>query len=98
MGFRRIKGKVGVGDVAPDLTLPSQVGEEDSLSDFLGKKRAIVLFFYPKDDTPGCTKEACSFRDGYEQFGQLEAEVIEGKHRLGKLSPAVRPERGTACP
>jgi peroxiredoxin Q/BCP len=65
-----------VGDVAPDFTLPSQSGEEVSLGDFLGRKRAIVLFFYPKDDTPGCTKEACSFRDGYEQFEKLEAEVI----------------------
>jgi peroxiredoxin Q/BCP len=65
-----------VGDVAPDFTLPSQSGEEVSLRDFIGRKRAIVLFFYPKDDTPGCTKEACSFRDGYEQFEELQAEVI----------------------
>jgi peroxiredoxin Q/BCP len=65
-----------VGDVAPDFTLPSQSGEEVNLRDFIGRKRAIVLFFYPKDDTPGCTKEACSFRDGYEQFEELEAEVI----------------------
>jgi peroxiredoxin Q/BCP len=65
-----------VGDVAPDFILPSQSGEEVSLRDFIGRKRAIVLFFYPKDDTPGCTKEACSFRDGYEKFEELEAEVI----------------------
>ena len=76
MDSRRIKGQVGVGDVAPNFTLPSQSGEEVSLRDFMGKKRALVLFFYPKDDTPGCTKEACSFRDGYEQFEKLEAEVI----------------------
>lgn len=76
MGSRRTKGKVGVGDAAPDFTLPSQSGEEVSLRTFVGRKRAIVLFFYPKDDTPGCTKEACSFRDGYEQFEKLEAEVI----------------------
>ena len=76
MSSRRTKGKVGVGDVAPDFTLPSQSGEEVSLRDFIGRKRAIVLFFYPKDDTPGCTKEACSFRDGYEQFEELQAEVI----------------------
>jgi len=76
LGSRRTKGKVGVGDVAPDFTLPSQSGEEVSLRDFIGRKRAIVLFFYPKDDTPGCTKEACSFRDGYEQFEELQAEVI----------------------
>jgi thioredoxin-dependent peroxiredoxin len=76
MGSRRAKGKVGVGDVAPDFTLTSHSGEEVSLRDFVGKKRAVVLFFYPKDDTPGCTKEACSFRDGYEQFGNLGVEVI----------------------
>jgi thioredoxin-dependent peroxiredoxin len=65
-----------VGDVAPDFTLTSHSGEEVSLRDFVGKKRAVVLFFYPKDDHPGCTKEACSFRDGYEQFGNLGVEVI----------------------
>jgi peroxiredoxin Q/BCP len=67
---------VGVGDTAPDFTLPSQSGEEVSLGDFINRKRAVVLFFYPKDDTPGCTKEACSFRDEHERFGNLEAEVI----------------------
>jgi peroxiredoxin Q/BCP len=76
MDYRLTKGKVGVGDVASDFTLRSQSGEEVSLGDFVGRKRAIVLFFYPKDDTPGCTKEACSFRDDYEQFEKLEAEVI----------------------
>ena len=76
MAYRLTKGKVGVGDVASDFTLRSQSGEEVSLGDFVGRKRAIVLFFYPKDDTPGCTKEACSFRDDYEQFEKLEAEVI----------------------
>ena len=67
MGSQQTKVKVGVGDVAPDFTLLSQSGERVSLRDCLGKKRALNLFFYPKDDTPGCTKEACSFRDGYEQ-------------------------------
>ncbi len=62
--------------MALDFTLRSQSGEEVSLGDFVGRKRAIVLFFYPKDDTPGCTKEVCSFRDDYEQFEKLEAEVI----------------------
>jgi thioredoxin-dependent peroxiredoxin len=76
MGSWRTRGKVGVGDTAPDFTLPSQSGEEVSLRDFVGKKLAVVLYFYPKDDTPDCTKEACSFRDGYEQFEKLEAEVI----------------------
>src|SRR5262250_3312655 len=52
---------LAVGDKAPDLSLPDQSGETVSLKDFKGK--TVVLYFYPKDDTPGCTKEACSFRD-----------------------------------
>ncbi len=63
------------GDIAPDFTLPSQSGQMVSLKDFIGEK-PVVLFFYPKDDTPGCTKEACAFRDDYEGFGKLDAEVI----------------------
>jgi peroxiredoxin Q/BCP len=66
---------VQVGDVAPDFMLPSQTGDLVSLSDFRGKK-AVVLYFYPKDDTPGCTKEACAFRDRYEVFTEAGAEVI----------------------
>jgi thioredoxin-dependent peroxiredoxin len=62
--------------LAPDFMLRSQSGEEVSLGDFVGKRRAIVLFFYSKDDTPDCTKEACSFRDGHKQFEKLEAEVM----------------------
>ena len=69
------KDSVGVGSKAPDFILPSQSGEMVNLKDFLGKK-PVVLFFYPKDDTPGCTKEACAFRDEYEAFGKLDAEVI----------------------
>jgi peroxiredoxin Q/BCP len=69
------KGKVQVGDLAPDFTLPTQSGEEISLSSFQGKK-AVVLYFYPKDYTPGCTAEACAFRDSYEVFKDAGAEVI----------------------
>ena len=69
------KDSVGVGSKAPDFTLPSQSGEMVNLRDFLGQK-PVVLFFYPKDDTPGCTKQARAFRDGYEEFGKLDAEVI----------------------
>jgi peroxiredoxin Q/BCP len=69
------KGKVQVGDQAPDFTLPNQAGESVSLSDFVGKT-SIVLYFYPKDDTPGCTTEACAFRDSYEVFKDAGAEVI----------------------
>ncbi len=64
-----------VGSIAPSFTLPSQSGQMVSLKDFMGEK-PIVLFFYPKDDTPGCAKEACAFRDNYEEFGKLDAQVI----------------------
>ncbi|HEY9739642.1 MAG TPA: peroxiredoxin [Coleofasciculaceae cyanobacterium] len=66
---------VKVGDTAPDFTLPSQTGESVSLKDFIGKK-SVVLYFYPKDDTPGCTAQACAFRDSYEVFKDAGAEVI----------------------
>jgi thioredoxin-dependent peroxiredoxin len=75
MVFRQAKDGVGVGSKAPDFTLPSQSGEMVSLKDFLGEK-PVILYFYPKDDTPGCTKEACAFRDEHEEFGKLDAEVI----------------------
>jgi thioredoxin-dependent peroxiredoxin len=75
MGFRRMKDMVKVGSVAPGFTLPSQAGEMVSLEDFFGRK-PVVLFFYPKDDSPGCTREVCAFRDNFEEFGKLDAEVI----------------------
>lgn len=65
---------IKVGDKAPDFTLPSQNGSPVSLKDFQGK--AVVLYFYPKDDTPGCTAESCAFRDQYEVFKSAGAEVI----------------------
>jgi len=66
---------VEVSDKAPDFTLPSQTGENITLSKFFGKKN-VVLYFYPKDESRGCTKQACSFRDNYEVFKELGAEVI----------------------
>ena len=69
------KGKVQVGDLAPDFTLPAQSGAAVNLGDFLGKT-AIVLYFYPKDNTSVCTAEACAFRDSYEVFKDAGAEVI----------------------
>src|SRR5215203_208219 len=71
----RTKDNVDVGSKAPNFTLPSQSGELVSFRDSLGEK-PVVLFFYPKDDTPWCTKEACTFRDEYEQFSELDTEVI----------------------
>jgi thioredoxin-dependent peroxiredoxin len=66
---------VEVGDKAPDFSLPSQMGDKVTLSEFLGKKN-VVLYFYPKDETPGCIKEACTFRDSYEELANLGAEVL----------------------
>ena len=66
--------KVNVGEVAPDFTLPDQDGKPVSLSSFKGK--VVVLFFYPKDFSAGCTREVCHFRDSYEDFTEAGAEVI----------------------
>ena len=66
---------IQAGKPAPAFTLPDQDGKLVSLADFVGKQ-AVLLYFYPKDDTPGCTKEACSFRDSYEAFKEAGAEVI----------------------
>jgi thioredoxin-dependent peroxiredoxin len=66
---------VQVGDKAPDFTLPSQSGDPVRLSSRLGE-RVVVLYFYPKDNTRGCTAEACAFRDSHEVFTEAGAEVI----------------------
>jgi thioredoxin-dependent peroxiredoxin len=66
--------KVEVGNKAPEFTLPISSGENISLKDFRGKK--VVLYFYPKDDTSGCTKEACSFRDNIKVIQRKGAVVI----------------------
>jgi peroxiredoxin Q/BCP len=66
---------VQVGDPAPDFTLPGRDGTEVSLASYRDKK-VVVLYFYPKDNTRGCTAEACAFRDSYEVFTEAGAEVI----------------------
>ncbi len=63
------------GDIAPDFELKSDDGKEYRLSQFKGKKE-VVLYFYPKDDTPGCTKEACSFRDSLSTFNKKDVEIL----------------------
>lgn len=73
--FALDNSKIGVGDRAPDFTLPAQDGSEVSLKDFIGKKN-VVLYFYPKDNTGGCTREACAFRDSYKAFSEAGAEVL----------------------
>ena len=72
-----------IGDKAPALSLPDQSGERVSLNDFTGKQ--VVLYFYPKDDTPGCTKESCDFRDAITPMKKAGA-VILGVSLDGKES------------
>lgn len=67
-------GNLEEGTQAPDFELTDQNGKKVRLSDFRGKK--VVLYFYPKDDTPGCTKEACSFRDGIKAIQKKNAIVL----------------------
>jgi len=62
------------GAIAPDFTLPNQDGVPVSLRDFRGKQ--VVLYFYPKDNTPGCTRQACAFAGAYGEFAALDAVVI----------------------
>src|SRR5689334_22598670 len=103
---------IGVGDKAPDFTLPSQSGEQVRLQDRIGE-RVVVLYFYPKDNTSGCTAEACAFRDSHEAFSDAGAEVIgissdsadkhagfASKHRLPftlLADQAARSARPTGC-
>ena len=63
-----------VGTKAPEFTLPDKDGNPVSLTDFAGKK--VVLYFYPKDNTPGCTRQACAFAGAYEEFKKINAVVI----------------------
>lgn len=65
---------IKIGDVAPDFRLPASNGFHVSLSDFRGKK--VVLYFYPKDMTPGCTTEACDFRDYFTRFAEINTVVL----------------------
>ncbi|KAK9102392.1 hypothetical protein Sjap_019646 [Stephania japonica] len=69
-----ISAKVSKGSVPPSFTLKDQDGKPVSLSKFKGKP--VVVYFYPADETPGCTKQACAFRDSYEKFKKAGAEVI----------------------
>ena len=68
--------KVQVGDQTPDFTWTAPTGEQVRLSDLTNQKKVVVLFFYPKDGSAICTKEACAFRDAYDQFAEAGAVVI----------------------
>jgi peroxiredoxin Q/BCP len=67
-------GKLAAGDKAPAFTLPDQDGKPVSLGDFAG--RSVVVYFYPRDDTPGCTKEACQFNDNLRAFTRAKVAVL----------------------
>jgi peroxiredoxin Q/BCP len=71
----QVEGQLGVGQPAPDFALPDATGREIRLSD-LWVRGPVVLYFYPKDNTRGCTAEACAFRDAYEVFRDAGAEVV----------------------
>src|ERR1700690_2063103 len=71
---REIELKLKAGDTAPDFSAATHGGGKASLADFKGK--SIVLYFYPRDDTPGCTKEACAFRDHFAEFKKSGAVVL----------------------
>ncbi len=66
--------RLSAGDSAPDFTLPDQDGKSVSLGDFKGKK--VIVYFYPKDDTPGCTKEACQFNENLQAFQRASVPVL----------------------
>ena len=97
---------VDVGDKAPGFTLPTDSGGEIALKDLKGK--TLVLYFYPKDDTPGCTKEACGFRDALPDFSKVAAEVVgisrdpvkkhdAFKEKYGLTFPLASDEDGKVC-
>lgn len=67
--------RANVGDQLPDFQLPNQDGQMVSIRDYVGQK-SLVIFFYPKDESAGCTAEACSFRDQYEVFTEAGAELV----------------------
>ncbi|MBP5856954.1 thioredoxin-dependent thiol peroxidase [Marivibrio halodurans] len=94
------------GDKAPDFTLPTDGGDNIGLSELKG--RWVVLYFYPRDDTPGCTKEACGFRDAIADFDKVDATIIGvsrdsvAKHEKFKAKhdlnfPLAADEDGTVC-
>ncbi len=75
IGGKPMSIKLIAGAEAPDFTVNNQAGEPVTLSSFRGEKN-VVLYFYPKDDTPGCTKEACGFRDDIEALRAVDAEIL----------------------
>ena len=84
------KTRLGPGDKAPAFTLPDQDGKKVSLRDFAGKP--VVVYFYPADDTPGCTKEACQFNDNLRAFSRTGRGRARHLTRRGREAPDVPKE------
>jgi len=85
------------GDQAPELLTPF-VGRQDDHVERLPRKSEVVLFFYPKDDSPACTVEACSFRDSHEDFLDAGAVVIRRQFRQCRRAPGIRRQAPIAVP
>ncbi len=85
---------MNVNDKAPEFTLPDQNGEDVSLKQFRGKY--VVLYFYPRADTPGCTIEACEFRDSYKKMQKSGAILLE--FRPIPQKPKINLRKSSACP
>lgn len=83
-----------IGTKAPEFILPDKDGNTVSLTDFAGKK--VVLYFYPKDNTPGCTRQACAFAGAYQEFRKISAVVI-GISKETLWPPTRNLRRSTAC-
>jgi peroxiredoxin Q/BCP len=89
-------GKLATGDQAPPFALPDQDGTTVSLADFAGKR--VVVYFYPRDDTPGCTKEACQFNDNLREFSRAGVPVLGVSGDKAEKHRAFREKYGLTFP
>ncbi len=89
-------GKLSPGDKAPRFTLPDQDGKKVALKDFAGQR--VVVYFYPKDDTPGCTKEACQFSDNLSAFRRAKVPVLGISADSAEKHRAFRAKYGLKFP
>ncbi len=88
--------KLAAGDAAPAFTLPDQDGTDVSLADFAGRR--VVVYFYPRDDTPGCTKEACQFNENLSAFGAADVAVVGISADKAAKHQAFREKYGLTFP